>query len=49
MQNYEGMKVGKVRVSFAISMAEFAVDEYSIFVESRGVVHRLKNKIRVVE
>ena len=49
MQNYEGMKVGKVRLSFVISVAEFAVDEYSIFVESRGAVHRLKNKIRVVE
>lgn len=49
VQSYEGMLIGKSRVSFAISMSGFAVDEYSIFVESRKVVHRLKNRIRVVE
>lgn len=48
MQDYEGMKAGKAKVSFASSLAEFAVDEYSILVESRNVVHRLKNKIRIV-
>ena len=48
VQNYEGMKVGNAKVFFAISMAGLATDEYNIFVESRGVIHRLKNRIRVV-
>lgn len=49
VQDYSNMAVGKVRVSFTISLAEFEVDEYHVFVESREVVHRLKNRIRVVD
>lgn len=49
VQDYSGMAVGKLRVSFAISLAGFETDEYHILVESRSVVHRLKNMIRVVD
>ena len=49
VQDYEGMRIGKAKVFFAISLAEFAEDEYSIYVESRKKVYRLKNKIRIVE
>jgi len=49
VQDYSGMAVGKLKVSFAISLAGFEADEYCIFVESRNAVHRLKNRIRVVD
>lgn len=49
VQDYSGMAVGKLKVSFAISLAGFEADEYYILVESRNVVHRFKNVIRVVD
>lgn len=50
VQNYVGMDIiGKSRFPMAISLAGLAKDEYNVFVESRDVVHRLKNDIRVVE
>jgi hypothetical protein len=49
VQDYVGMRVKNAKVSFVISMADFAVDEYCVYVESRNAVHRLKNIIRVVE
>lgn len=49
VQNYEGMRVGKAKIFFAVSLAEFAEDEYTILLESRKKVYRLKNKIRIVE
>ena len=36
-------------IPFAISLKGLATDEYHIFVESQGVVHRLKHEIRVLE
>ena len=41
--------IGKSRFPMAISLTGLAKDEYSVLVESRDVVHRLKNDIRVVE
>lgn len=50
VQDYTGMKIiGKSRFPMAISLTGLAKDEYSVLVESRDVVHRLKNDIRVVE
>lgn len=49
VQNYEGMRIGRVKIFFAISLAGFAEDEYSILIENRNRVCRLKNKIRIVE
>ena len=50
VQDYEGMKTTDQRkYPFAISLKGLATDEYHIFVESQGVVHRLKHEIRVLE
>lgn len=50
VQDYTGMHIiGKRRFPMAISLEGLAKDEYSILIESRDVVHRLKNSIRVVE
>ncbi len=49
VQDYSGMVVREIGVSFAIPLSGFEVDEYRIFVESRNKVHRLKNMIRVVD
>lgn len=49
VQDYSNMIVGRVKFSFAISLKEFAVDEYYVYVESQNVVHRLKNEIRIVK
>ncbi|MCD7824447.1 MAG: aryl-sulfate sulfotransferase [Clostridiaceae bacterium] len=49
LQDYTGMKPKKHKASMACSLSGFAVDEYHIMVESRGVVHRLKNEIRIVK
>lgn len=49
VQNYEGMRIGRAKIFFAISLADFAEDEYSILVENRNRVCRLKNKIRIVK
>lgn len=48
VQDYSNMVVGRVKFPFAISLRDFAVDEYNIFVESQNVVHRLKNEIRII-
>lgn len=49
VQDYSNMVVGKVKFPFAVSLRDFAVDEYHIYVESQGVVFRLKNEIRIME
>ena len=47
VQDYSNMVAGRVKFSFAISLTEFARDEYYVYVESQNVVHRLKNEIRI--
>lgn len=49
VQDYSNMVTGKVKFPFVVSLREFAVDEYQIYVESQGKVYRLKNEIRVTE
>lgn len=49
LQDYSNMVAGKFKFSFVISLREFEVDEYNIYVESGGNLYRLKNEIRVTE
>lgn len=48
VQDYSGMVAARVKFPFAIPLNEMGIDEYHIYVESQGVVHRLKNEIRIV-
>lgn len=48
VQDYSQMVEGKFKFPFVVSLREFAVDEYDIYVESQGKLFRLKNEIRVM-
>lgn len=49
VQDYTKMTQGKIRFPMAVALEQFEKDEYYIYVEREGMVHRLKNEIRVVE
>ena len=40
---------GKIKFPFAVALENLPKDEYYIYVERNGMVHKLKNEIRVVD
>ena len=49
VQSYEGMEYIDRKMNFAIPLADFAKDEYYVYVEYQGAVYKLKNEIRIVK
>ena len=49
VQDYSNMISGKIKFPFAVALEDLPKDEYYIYVERNGMVHKLKNEIRVVD
>lgn len=48
VQDYQRLSQGKRKEIFAIQVDQMEEDEYFLYLESQGVVHKLKNEIRIV-
>lgn len=48
VQDYSGMARRRIKYPFAISLHDFEADEYTVYVEREGEVHRLKNEVRIL-
>lgn len=49
VQDYSDIKHVERRIFFAVSLDELAKEEYHVYVESQGVLHKLRNEIRVIK
>ena len=48
VQDYSDMIKRNVKFPFVVSLHDFGTDTYYVYVEREGIVHPIKNEIRVI-